>query len=73
MTRLRSRFSAVLAAAVVAGACDNPGGPHRPGEYDLQVIGAPRLSRSVAFVWGGEAAPAPSLPFGRWKPGARAA
>lgn len=34
---------------------------------------APRLSRSVAFVWGGEAAPAPSLPFGRWKPGARAA
>lgn len=34
---------------------------------------APRLSRSVAFVWGGEAVPAPSLPFGRWKPGARAA
>ncbi|WP_331876602.1 hypothetical protein [Longimicrobium sp.] len=39
----------------------------------LDQPGAPRLSRSVAFVWGGEAAPAPSLPFGRWKPGARAA
>jgi hypothetical protein len=39
----------------------------------LEQPGAPRLSRSVAFVWGGEAAPAPSLPFGRWKPGARAA
>jgi len=34
---------------------------------------APRRPRSVAFVWGGEDAPAPSLPFGRWKPGARAA
>jgi hypothetical protein len=39
---------------------------HEPGR-------SPRLSRGVAFVWGGEAAPAPSLPFGRWKPGARAA
>jgi hypothetical protein len=27
----------------------------------------------IAFVWGGEDAAAPSLPFGRWKPGARAA
>ena len=34
---------------------------------------APRRPRSVAFVWGGEDAPRPSLPFGRWKPGARAA
>lgn len=34
---------------------------------------APRRPRSVAFVWGGEDAPAPSLPFGRWKPGVRAA
>jgi hypothetical protein len=33
----------------------------------------PRRPRSVAFVWGGEDAPTPSLPFGRWKPGARAA
>jgi hypothetical protein len=33
---------------------------------------APRRPRSIAFVWGGEDAPAPSLPFGRWKP-ARAA
>jgi hypothetical protein len=41
MTHLRSRFAAVLAAAVLAGACDNPGGPHRPGEYTLQVIGVP--------------------------------
>jgi hypothetical protein len=24
-------------------------------------------------VWGGEDAATPSLPFGRWKPGARAA
>jgi hypothetical protein len=39
----------------------------------LEQPAAPRLSRSVAFVWGGESAPAPSLPFGRWKPGARAA
>ena len=27
----------------------------------------------IAFVWGGEDAATPSLPFGRWKPGARAA
>lgn len=33
---------------------------------------APRRPRSIAFVWGGEDAPTPSLPFGRWKP-ARAA
>jgi hypothetical protein len=33
------------------------------------VTGAPR----IAFVWGGEEAATPSLPFGRWKPGARAA
>lgn len=34
---------------------------------------APRRPRSIAFVWGGEEAPTPSLPFGRWKPGVRAA
>ena len=33
----------------------------------------PRIPRSVAFVWGGEVNPSPSLPYGRWKPGARAA
>jgi hypothetical protein len=33
------------------------------------VTGAPRIE----FVWGGENAATPSLPFGRWKPGARAA
>ena len=27
----------------------------------------------LAFVWGPEVLPAPSLPFGRWKPAARAA
>lgn len=27
------------------------------------------LPRAVAFVWGGEVRPAPSLPFGRWKDG----
>jgi hypothetical protein len=27
----------------------------------------------LAFVWGPEVLPAPSLPFGRWKPGAKAA
>jgi hypothetical protein len=34
---------------------------------------AARRPRSAAFVWGGEDASAPSLPYGRWKPGARAA
>lgn len=29
--------------------------------------------RTAAFVWGGEVRPAPSLPFGRWKTGVRAA
>lgn len=29
--------------------------------------------RTIAFVWGGEVRPAPSLPFGRWKTAARAA
>ncbi|HEU0015773.1 MAG TPA: hypothetical protein VFQ45_18995 [Longimicrobium sp.] len=33
----------------------------------------PERPRSVAFVWGGETLPAPSLPFGRWKPGVQAA
>lgn len=32
-----------------------------------------RIPRSVAFVWGGEVNPSPSLPYGRWKPGVRAA
>jgi hypothetical protein len=26
-----------------------------------------RRPRAVAFVWGPEVSPAPSLPFGRWK------
>jgi hypothetical protein len=26
-----------------------------------------RRPRAVAFVWGPETSPAPSLPFGRWK------
>lgn len=38
--------------------------------YDMSTQ---RRPRSISFVWGGEDAPAPSLPFGRWKPGARAA
>ena len=33
----------------------------------------PRRPRSIAFVWAGEEFASPSLPFGRWKPGARAA
>ncbi len=37
---------------------------------DVPVL---RIPRSVAFVWGGEVNPSPSLPYGRWKPGARAA
>lgn len=28
---------------------------------------------TVAFVWGPELFPVPSLPFGRWKPAVRAA
>ncbi|MEW5927260.1 MAG: hypothetical protein AB1941_07240 [Gemmatimonadota bacterium] len=28
---------------------------------------ARRRARAVAFVWGPEVSPAPSLPFGRWK------
>ena len=28
-----------------------------------------RRPRAVAFVWGPEVSPAPSLPFGRWKTG----
>lgn len=34
---------------------------------------APRRAPRIAFVWGGEDAATPSLPFGRWKPGVRAA
>ena len=34
---------------------------------------APGRPPRIAFVWGGEYAAAPSLPFGRWKPGFRAA
>ena len=37
------------------------------------IAPTPRRPRSVAFVWGGEDSPVPSLPFGRWKPGVRAA
>jgi hypothetical protein len=50
-----------------------PAEGYRTDHVALQESATPRLSRSVAFVWGGEAVPAPSLPFGRWKPGARAA
>jgi hypothetical protein len=32
-----------------------------------------QVPSTLAFVWGGEVNPAPSLPFGRWKAGARAA
>jgi hypothetical protein len=32
-----------------------------------------RRPRAVAFVWGPEVSPAPSLPFGRWKTAAVAA
>lgn len=28
----------------------------------------PAAPRAVAFVWGAKVLPAPSLPFGRWKP-----
>jgi len=58
---------------------DHPDGPHAadtsPGagivvHHDVLT---PFHPRSVAFVWGRETLPAPSLPFGRWKPGARAA
>lgn len=27
------------------------------------------VPRAVAFIWGAEVLPAPSLPFGRWKAG----
>ncbi len=32
-----------------------------------------RYPRAVAFMWGPEVSPAPSLPFGRWKTGVRTA
>ena len=52
----------------------------QPGD-DFPAVGivvhdyapAPRRAPRIAFVWGGEDAATPSLPFGRWKPGARAA
>lgn len=56
------KFSGEMPADAYAEACVVV---HRPA--------APRLSRSVAFVWGGEAVNSPSLPFGRWKHAARAA
>lgn len=31
------------------------------------AVQARRRARAVAFVWGPEVSPAPSLPFGRWK------
>ena len=37
------------------------------------ITPAPRRPRSIAFVWGREDSPVPSLPFGRWKTGVRAA
>jgi hypothetical protein len=33
----------------------------------------PDAQPHLAFVWGPEVHAAPSLPFGRWKPGAKAA
>lgn len=32
-----------------------------------EVAQGRRRARAVAFVWGPEVSPAPSLPFGRWK------
>lgn len=52
-------FSADRSPAVGIVVHDNAPAPGRP----------PRMT----FVWGGEDAAAPSLPFGRWKPGVRAA
>jgi hypothetical protein len=34
---------------------------------------AEKVPTTLAFIWGGEVNPAPSLPFGRWKAGFRAA
>jgi hypothetical protein len=46
------------------------------GAVGIVVQGGPGVSSrpsTVAFVWGPELFPAPSLPFGRWKPEVRAA
>lgn len=55
---------------------DDPTLPGRTPRDDDPPVGivvhdatpAPRRPRSSAFVWAGEDFPAPSLPFGRWKP-----
>lgn len=37
-------------------------------EMTMQEVAQGRKrARAVAFVWGPEVSPAPSLPFGRWK------
>jgi hypothetical protein len=46
------------------------------GAVGIVVQGARLTARepsTLAFVWGREVNPAPSLPFGRWKPAFRAA
>jgi len=41
---------------------------HDPMGIVVQEGGTDRKRpRAVAFVWGPEVSPAPSLPFGRWK------
>jgi hypothetical protein len=49
---------------------DDPccGEAHDPMEtVDQDASPGRRRPRAVAFVWGPEVSPAPSLPFGRWK------
>ncbi|HET6228993.1 MAG TPA: hypothetical protein VFE05_02875 [Longimicrobiaceae bacterium] len=60
------QIKAFLAANAAADAADAVG---------IVVQGArPALEEPcLAFVWGGEARPRPSLPFGRWKAAGRAA
>lgn len=41
MNRSALSAPALLAAALLAGACDNPAGSKRPGKYTVQFIGAP--------------------------------
>ena len=57
---------------------EHPAGKERADDFPAVGIvvhdHAPAAGRAprIAFVYGGEAAATPSLPFGRWKPGARA-
>lgn len=50
--------------------------PEADDAVGIVVQGRPhaeRRPRAVAFVWGGKVRPTPSLPYGRWKDGVRAA